>query len=367
MASLRSRTGYFVGLSGLAFVTMCGLGEHPACIASATTYRDRSLGLKLSVVQEPHKYLHQCSLSTLHFFRSFPSILQKWLCTLYTAIQASPSASPGAYTLFSQLVRMGAIFMPIVALESHWQKRWWARRGIDIFLLMAQALSGAVSIPLYFATVTSGFDSTEAEEPASLKAEQTWTVFASTAIGYLLPLLYGVQTGWSNRAITVFLGFPIYFIALNRTLPAVFSRFPAIQSLPKSLPMTLTAATAAVLSADGHFKLLLSGIKFNSIFWPFTNPASTTRDLHILLTHDYLFCLIELASFVILYCHRKRTTTEKRHIMLNMLGQAAIFGPSAAIAWTWAGSVSDDIQRAEAATEGERTPLLDEASNRRQS
>lgn len=316
-------------------------------------------------MQDPSKYLFQCSSSTLRYFQSFPGPLKRGLCTLYTAIQASP-AQPAAYTLFSQLLRMGAIFMPIVALESHRQTSFWARRGIDFFLLLAQGLSGAVSIPLYFAAITSG-NELAAELPKRLRPEQPWTIFVSTVIGYLLPMLYGVQTGWSNAATTNFLLFPIYYIALNRILPPILARLNFLRSLDPKLLIRLTAIVAGLLSVNGHALLLLSGISPKRIFWPFVSEPSTTRDLHILLAHDYVFCLVALASFVILYCHGSKTRQEKWRLLRGLLIQSLLFGPTAAIANVWSDSFGEaelDSDGHSRVSEGERQHLL--ASGREQ-
>lgn len=305
-----------------------------------TELRFRSAGFTLSIVRQPSRYLNQCSPSSAAYFSFIPlPTLKQYLCSLYTAIQTSSLDHTNAsYTFFSQLLRIGTVFVPIVALESQRQTKFWARRGIDVFMLMAQALSGAVSIPLYFATVFHYEDARAASSRRlETRPEHAWTALVSTLVGYCLPLLYGVQTDWSNNAISLFLGFPLYVILLNRILPPLVRRSHLLSSgVRPSLPISTAATLAGVLSADANFKLLLSGIPFKQIFWPYTALPSTTRDLHILLVHDYLFVSIALASYVLCQGPARRSMLAQGKEVASMLAQAVVFGPTAAIAWAWA-------------------------------
>ena len=373
----RSRTGYFVGLSGLAFVTMSALGPcllmPPRTLGTRAEHSFGHAGFTLSIVREPSRYLGQCSSSSAAYFSFVPfPTLKRCLCSLYTAIQTSSSDhSNASYTFFSQLLRIGTIFVPIVALESQRQTKFWARRGIDLFMLMAQALSGAVSIPLYFATVSHYEDAGgTAGRRVVTRPEHAWTALISTLVGYCLPLLYGVQTDWSNNAISLFLGFPLYIILLNRVLPPLVRRSQLLASgVRPSLPISMAATLAGVLSADANFKLLLSGIPFKQVFWPYIAPPSTTRDLHILLVHDYLFVSIALDSYVLCQGPSRRTLLARGKEAAGILAQAAVFGPTAAIAWMWAKVELDremeDIARESA---GERQRLLsdDRTGSRRE-
>ena len=67
-----------------------------------------------------------------------------------------------------------------------------------------------------------------------------------------------------------------------------------------SLPNLRPATLAGILSAVANVNLLLSGIPLKHVLWPYTAVSSTTRDLHVLLEHDYLFLTVALASWVLL-------------------------------------------------------------------
>lgn len=290
------------------------------------------------MVQDPTRYLNQCSPSSAAYFSFIPlAILRQCLCSLYTTIQTSSEDSASASsTLSSQLLHLGIIFVPIIALESQRQTRFRPRRGIDGFMLLATALSDAVGIPLYLAVTCHHIDSEDVPFLlAKTRPEHAWIALITTLVGYCLPLVYGVRTGWSNNAISVFLCSPLLFALLNQVLPPVV-RGSALMSktIRPSLPILIAATLAGILSAIAHVKLLISAI-LKHVFWPYTAAPNAARDLHVLLEHDYLFLTVALASYVLLRIPPKSPLARSRSAVI-MLGQAAVLGPSAAIAWAWA-------------------------------
>ena len=265
-------------------------------------------------------------------------MLKQCLCSLYTAIQAiTEDHSSGSYALASQLLHLGIIFVPIIALESQRQSLFWPRRGIDGFMILATAVSDAVSIPLYLAVTFYDSDSEDGPSFAvKTKPEHAWIALVTALVGYCLPLAYGVKTGWSNNAISVFLCSPFFFALLNQVLPPLVRRSALMTKTARpSLPILIAATLAGMLSAVANVKLLLSGISLKHIFWPYTAAPSTTRDLHVLLEHDYLFLTVTLASYVLLRTPPKSPLAQSRRAVI-MLVQAATLGPTAAIAWAWA-------------------------------
>lgn len=338
-------------------------------------------GWTLSSVQNPGKYLNTCNESSLYFFRFFPVAIQQSVCSLYQGLQDFQAQShAGGYALVSQLVRVGPFLVTLLSYESFRQQTFWRRRGASLYLLLAQALSGAVSIPLYFATlcwdIQSPHTSSKAKQTTGsattttlskpkvskfISSAEGWSVFASATVGYLLPLLYGTYSHWSNRAITVFLGFPIYVMTINTILPTLLLRASsglAYQS-PK-IPLLLSALACLVTSFHGHLRLLanIGTMSLHDIFWP-SGPNGLTRDLHILLLHDYAFVLIELVSFILLYTYRLKSRKEKQKAITLLLLISAIAGPTAALAIIWTMAELSDVnenQESDIDETGPRTP-----------
>lgn len=282
----------------------------------------------------------------------------------------------GAYIFVSQLVRVGPLLVTILSYESFRQKSFWGRRGASLYLILAQVLSGAVSVPLYFATLCYGEKSTDTkgkkQEDVSVSEHRLsqiegWSIFASVTFGYLAPLAYGVSTNWSNKAITTFLCFPLYIMTINTALPPVLRRFKN-QRNTAYLPLLLTSGVTMLLSLDGHIKLLFSGSAFKHIFWPSHTSAGMTQDLHALLLHDYAFVLLEIASYIFLYTYRNTEKREKIKVARMGLLLGVLAGPVAGLTAMWTRQelkLSNELSDSNGgnSTTGaatERTPLMDD-------
>ena len=189
------------------------VSAHPRSLWPNLSY-DLPPVFTLSVVREPSQYIHQCSPSSVAYFSFIRlPILRQCLCSLYTAIRATSEDSTSARSaLCSQLLHLGIIFVPVIALESQRQTRFWPRRGIDGFMVLATALSDAVSIPLYLAVTCYHNDSEDGPHSvAKTKPEHAWIALITALLGYWLPLAYAVQTGWSSNATSIFLCSPFLF------------------------------------------------------------------------------------------------------------------------------------------------------------
>lgn len=337
-------------------------------------------GTKLSTVQNPAKYLNICSPSSLADFNIVPLFARQAICTLYSGLQdLQMKQNEGAYTFVSQLVRIGPLLVTILSYESFRARTFWRRRGASFYLILAQVLSGAVSVPLYFANLCFGeveeTEGSKGKKKASLivekkkkgiSGEEAWSVFGSVTFGYLAPLAYGIYTHWSNRAITTFLCFPVYIMTINTLLPPILRGLtdgnPSVTP-----PLLMVTGLSTLPSLDGHIKLLFSGIPFNQIFWPSHTSRGMTQDLHFLLLHDYTFVLVELVSYLFLNTYRSSTKREKVKAARLGLITSIIAGPVAALSLFWArkqlnvedGSKNDDIP----SQHDERTTLLRDGGN----
>lgn len=323
---------------------------------------DLLAGLTLSIVKEPAKYLHQCSSQALSYFSAVPLPYRNYLCTLYTSLQ-SLNTSPGAYSLVSQLVRFGTIFNAILAYESHRQTGWLARRGLTVFLLLAQLLSGAVASPLYFALIFSN-EHTQRVRKAALSSEAAWSVLFSLLLGYLLPVYAGSASGWSNNHITAFLGFPVYLAALNSILP--WTLRSSFQGKSSKIPIILTALLCIVVSAPGYIKLLWGEIPLHKAIWPFNNDPGVVRDVFVLLLHDYMFAMLALASYAWIRLKEVMPVFRKEHYLATVLFLLITQGdPACLVAWVWGASEyyrgdknCESDRPASESKQGERSRLL---------
>lgn len=288
--------------------------------------------------------MNTCSPASLEDFKLVPKIARQAICTLYSGLQdLQTKQNRGAYTFVSQLVRLGPLLVTILSYESFRQRSFWRRRGASLYLILAQVLSGAVSVPLYFATLCHGESNDtkgKKQEESSLslnrfgKAEG-WSIFASVTLGYLAPLAYGVLTNWSNKAITTFLCFPLFIMTINSALPALLHRFND-HSRTAHLPLLVTSGITMLLSLDGHIKLLFSASPFRHIFCPSHTTIGMSQDLHILLLHDYAFVLLEIASFLFLYTYRHSTRREKTKAARIGILVGLLAGPVAGLTAIWA-------------------------------
>lgn len=314
-------------------------------------------------------------------FKFVPEIARQAICTLYSGLQdLQTKQNRGAYTFVSQLVRVGPLLLTILSYESFRQKRFWRRRGASFYLILAQLLSGAVSVPLYFATLCYGeADQTSRKEikkreelknfdKTAISGTTAWSIFASVTIGYMVPLAYGVYSHWNNRSITTFLCFPVYVMTINTLLPSALQRsFPSNTPSPQ-LPLLFTAGISTLLSLDGHVRLLFSGIPLRHIFWPSHTTIGMTQDLHMLLLHDYAFVLLELASFVFLYTYRSTSKRAKMKAARSGAIISLLAGPIAGLSIIWTLKELEDLsakKRSEnISEEGERTRLLDDEADK---
>lgn len=329
------------------------------------------LGTTLSVVRTPTDYLAACEPSSLVDFALVPEFARQAVCTLYSGLRNLQSRqNRGAYIFVSQLLRVGPLLVTLLSYESFRQRSFWGRRGASLFLILAQVLSGAVSVPLYFANLCTG----ESRDPKGKKKEgiaalnprlgqvQEWSIFASMTVGYLAPLAYGIWARWSNKAITTFLCFPIYIMIINTGLPLVLNHL-RMQSKSMHPPLLLSCLITVLLSLDGHIKLLFSDIPLKHIFWPSHTAIGMTQDLHALLLHDYAFVLLEIASFVFLYTYRNTSGRDKAKAAKLGLIIGILAGPVAGMSVIWTlqelRSEIPDSKDATARSEGERTALLD--------
>lgn len=338
-------------------------------------------GTKLSTVRDPSSFLNACNPSSLEDFKLIPEIARRAICTLYSGLQDLQSKqNRGAYTFVSQLVRVGPLLITILSYESSRQKSFWRRRGASFYVILAQLLSGAVSVPLYFATLCYGeADQTSRKEmkkreevknsdKTPVSGTTAWSIFTSVTVGYLVPLAYGIYSHWSNRSITTFLGFPIYVMTINTLLPLVLQRRFRQNAPSPQLPLLITAGISTLLSLDGHLKLLFSGIPLKHIFWPSQTAIGMTQDLHMLLLHDYAFVLLELASFVFLYTYRSATKREKMKAVKLGAAISLLAGPIAGLSIIWTMKELEDLsanKRTEIISEdSERTRLLDDDADK---
>lgn len=306
-------------------------------------------GITLSTVKDPTRYLNACDPTSLDSFKLVPSIARQTVCTLYTGLQdLQTKQNRGAYTFVSQLVRVGPLLLTILSYESFRHKTFWTRRGASLYLILAQLLSGAISVPLYFATLCYGENgltspakgkknANDADpEIGIMSSHEGWTILASVVLGYLAPLAYGVWTHWCNKSITTFLCFPLYIMTINTVLPAILRRFNTSTNVSAKLPLLLASGISSILSFDGHLKLLFSGIPFKRIFWPSHTSIGMTQDLHILLLHDYAFVLFELASYIFLYAYRDAPKRERKRAAKVGILVSILAGPIAGLSVIWA-------------------------------
>lgn len=149
-------------------------------------------------------------------------------------------------------------------------------------------------------------------------------------------------------------------MTINTVLPIILKRRNITEN-SANIPMILTAGMTALLSLDGHIKLLSSGIPFRRIFWPSHTSAGMTQDLHTLLLHDYAFVLLELASFIFLYTYRDTSRREKAKAGKLALLTSILAGPVAGlfVIWTMQELKLGSSEPTDRTSDGdERTPLI---------
>lgn len=268
--------------------------------------------------------------------------------------------------------------MTILSYESFRQQTFWTRRGASLYTLLAQALSGAVAVPLYFATLFYGDagraqdtgkgkkGSSERVSAPAVSGYDAWTILTSVTLGYLAPLAYGVYSHWSDRSITTFLSFPLFIMTINTVIPSLLKKWITVPLRPQ-LPLLIIGGISTLLSLDGYLKLVFSGIPFSHIFWPSHTTAGMTQELHILLLHDYAFVLFELASFIFLYTYRSSTKQEKIKAARLAAIVSLLAGPVAGISVIWTKKELQTVFHPSDATpgnDGERARLVDHDHDR---
>ena len=297
--------------------------------------------LQAAVEADPNLSGGRCLVaSPTKSYDFLPIQLDDLLCRINTIFQAL-TRSPAAQQVAGQFGPFVYIASGIVAYESFKQPSFLARRGLPI-LMVAQVVSAGGTLPFYFALLASSRWTHKARQGDQIRPDQVWSILIALIVGYILPARNLVKTGWSYDALSIWQIFPIYMIIITTILPFILR--PFLKNTPSANPIYILATLGVYLSADGHYRMLASGIDFRDVAMIFPQPAGLTRDAHFFFLADYLFCIIAVGSHVV-FSFEASTSEEKLGYFLCLFFGSQVVGMGGAVSVLWAYREIFDSQR----------------------
>lgn len=228
--------------------------------------------------------------------------------------------------------------LAILSVDSSRTGQPWLVRRFNWFMLVAQLVTGAVALPIYFA-ITAIWASKHNPPKAPILPETAWSALLSVVAGYLVPSYLVDSSNWSYGALSIWQPFPLYIMALQTVLPAILGQI--VHRTSSSVPILLIGLVGVALSAQSHFAMFKSGVPLEKIFWPFWNYKAAQglpEEAHVFFLFDMAGCVSALSSYLIL--------AYGGHSMASKLGSLVVFailtalvGPGGAAAVFWAATV----------------------------
>lgn len=289
-----------------------------------------SIGYKSVLAENPALYFPQCFIKEQRpYIKIFPKVIDPYICATYEAIQQLPT-SPAADALIGQLVRFGVTFVSIVTFEGGRQSSFWLKQS-ELYLLIAQATSGAAAIPAYFAAIHARHTRSDTK-PLRSSPQDAWASLISTTVGYLLPVYYGSQTAWQGDALILFLLYPVFIWMVKQSTRRIFEPFVENQSI--RLPILIQGLVGVAISARSHSSLYRD-FTLKQLFQP-SLGLGLVEDMHGMLLADFAITATALASHVVLYSYRHESTRVKAGIAAGIVILGIFIGPGGAISAAWA-------------------------------
>lgn len=282
-------------------------------------------GFKSVLAEKPEFHFPQCFLGDNRLYtKMFPKLIDPYVCATYEAIQQLPN-HPAAESLIAQLIRFGVTFVGIVTFEGSRQTSFWLKQS-DLYLFIAQATSGAVAIPVYFAAVQE--DSRPRPKPSS---EDAWASLIGVLVGFLGPIYYGTHTGWRGNALNLFLLYPMLIWVVRSLTRAVLR--PLVRDQSHKLPLLLQALAGIVVSSGNQFALYRN-FTLDQVLRPALG-VDLVQDLHAMLLADFAITATALLSHVVLYSYGDTPMRVKTGVISGTILLSIIAGPGGAISIAW--------------------------------
>jgi hypothetical protein len=255
------------------------------------------------------------------------------------------SFSTTGTTLAEQFTPLLYTALNIISVETfRTGQPFLSKRGM-LFVLLAQLTTGAVALPLYYATLCY-YGSKHNPPKAPILPERAWTVLLSTFALYLLPSKNIIDTRWSYDALAIWQMFPIYLSLAHTILPTILK--PLLGRTSTSIPIFLLGLAGTAVSASKHFKMvqpllekdsLIPGLK--EIFLPwYNNPTELglTHESHLFFTEDFLLCTVGLAAYLVL-AYGGHGSGQKVLTALAWVALTALVGAGGATSAVWASTI----------------------------
>lgn len=261
--------------------------------------------------------------------------LNNLLCYINTTFKALSTKSE-AYLAADGFARWGFAATAILGAESARTGQAWVVKRVNWFLLVAQLVTGAVTLPLYF-VATSIYASKHNPPKAPILAESAWAALLSALLGFIVPSYLVQKSGWSYDTLAIWQLFPVYLMVLQTVLPVILS--PFVHRTSASVPIILIGSIGAALSTPPHFAMLTGDIPLTKIFWPFWEKAEGLPDeVHRFFIWDFAGCVIALSSYLVL-AYGGHSTASKLGSLVVLTILTGLIGPGGAAAVFWAATV----------------------------
>lgn len=277
------------------------------------------------LAEKPEVHFPKCFLSDVRpYTKLFPRSIDPYICATYEAIQELPQ-HPAANALIAQLLRFGVTFVGIVTFEGSRQTSFWLKQS-DFYLFIAQATSGAAAIPAYFAAIHE-----KTIRPPKSTPEDAWASFIGVLVGFLLPIAYGIQTGWQGNALNAFLFYPVFIWVIRQLSWEILQ--PWVKNQSYKLPLLLQASVGVIVSASSQ-----SALYRNFTLMQVLQPKlgiDLVQDLHAMLLADFAITATALLSHVILYSYRGESMELKVGVVVVTVLFSLFLGPGGAISVAW--------------------------------
>ena len=260
------------------------------------------------------------------------------------------SSSPSGTLVARGFVPVLHTALHVISVESmRVGQPFLVRRGM-LFAILAQLATGAIALPLYYATLCYYGLRSRYNKPIPMEA--AWTILFSVPVLFLLPTWNVHATGWTYGALSIWQIYPVFLSLAYTVLPALLK--PVFGRTRTSVPISLIGLCSVALSAQQHvvvFRTLKqragvslgAGLLQTLLPWYHDGPVDNglVREAHLFFTEDFLLCTLALVAFVII-AHGCDTPSQRSWALAVWAGLAVLVGPGGATSAIWA---SDLLKR----------------------
>lgn len=299
-----------------------------------------------TIFNDPSAHPAACFLNPATTYYPFvPQISNTIVCWAYTLWSSAFHNNPPGNILTHQIEKFVYSVVVILAFETYCRgnrippsssiSQQLARNGIW-FMMAAQAGTGAIVLPIYFACVALARSQRQYMSTAPNQAQNAWAAVLSVLFGYVLPCEYITQSDGSYHSLNIWQFFPL-LVMLSHFLVAPFMKRFAVFDTAYQVPIIVTAVIGVILSARAHYDLMTSEYSYSEVFHIAFHPWTHTlaSDVHTVFVLDHLFIMAATMSHLVFTAHSLVRNKRPQALLLLVLATCVV-GPGGAAALVWA-------------------------------